>query len=104
MGDRALSPGTVGIARGWTVTFYRGTDLLGHLMVSIGFLDIRHYSMTRDAGVGGPTRGLPFPDKECRADVTVPAVSFLEKPQNTLTALLDQVAYSFDLPPVPLPA
>jgi hypothetical protein len=88
--------------------FYGGVrgDLTGYLLLSAGFLDVRHHRMYRSPVGGEPSsdvhRGARFPDETFRADLTRTASEFLRASGDAAAELLDQVAYGFDLPPVPL--
>jgi hypothetical protein len=48
-----------------------------------------------------PIRGQQFPDQQFRADVTMQAAEFVSAPDNVVRQLLDQLAFGFDLPPIP---
>jgi hypothetical protein len=82
--------------------FYGGrVEVPGHLMVSVGLLDVRHYRMCREARRGeqtdGLVRGARFPDERFRADFTTDAAAFMKNPDEAGQVLLDQLAYGFDL-------
>jgi hypothetical protein len=88
-------------------TFYGQIELPGYLLASIGYLDVRYYRMYRNQRPGDsvmisyPIRGQQFPDQQFRADVTMQAAEFVSAPDNVVRQLLDQLAFGFDLPPIP---
>ncbi len=90
------------------VSFYRGLqELPGHILLSIGLQDARHYRMFREPRGEevntGIVRGERFPDESFRADIMVHAADVLDAPDRAAADLLDHLGYGFSLPPIPRP-
>jgi hypothetical protein len=79
-------------------------ELPGYVQLSVGLLDVRLYRLYRHARSGetGWQKGSRFPDESFRADFTTHVAGFLKAPRDAAAPLLDQLAYGFDLPPLPI--
>jgi hypothetical protein len=91
------------VLRGAAGFYGSGMDLPGHLLVSMGFLDVRHYRMHRERceGESRDFRGERFPDATFRVDVPTHVADFLMAPNAVASDFLDHLACGFDLPAPP---
>jgi hypothetical protein len=80
--------------------FYRRNDVEkpGMVLLTLGLSRVLNLRMYGPPNCGD---GHSFPDEEYRADHSIHLSELLENPQEAARPLFDQLAFAFDLPPIP---